>query len=178
VDRRQFIKGTLLTSSGLVVIGSTGLWLSIDKSTENLSIDALLARLATIDANSLQSTGKWNPYQIFVHCAQSVDYSIDGYPEHKSAIFKRTAGRLAFSAFSSKRKMHHDLSEPIPGAPALIKTGDVFNALKIFKRSLRNFQNYSGQLAPHFAYGELTKEEYELAHVMHFFNHLKEMPLS
>ncbi|MFT6701096.1 MAG: hypothetical protein ACJAUM_000956, partial [Pseudomonadales bacterium] len=28
---------------------------------------------------------------------------------------------------------------------------------------------------PHFAYGELTKSQYELAHAMHFVNHLKEL---
>lgn len=32
-------------------------------------------------------------------------------------------------------------------------------------------------LAPHFAYGPLTKQQYEMAHVMHFNNHLKEIDL-
>lgn len=37
------------------------------------------------------------------------------------------------------------------------------------------FDSYGGALAPHFAYGQLGKLEYERAHALHFFNHLLEI---
>ena len=60
--------------------------------------------------------GEWEPAQIFTHCAQSVEYSISEFPVHKSNIFKISVGKLAFS---SKGRMTHGLSEPIPSAPKL-----------------------------------------------------------
>ena len=71
--------------------------------------------------------------------------------------------------------MTHDLSDPIPGAPSLTSSMDVAIALNRLKKSLIDFDNYLGPIAPHFAYGELTKKEFELAHVMHLYNHLQEI---
>jgi hypothetical protein len=33
------------------------------------------------------------------------------------------------------------------------------------------FARFNGTLRPHFAYGELTKPQYERAHLMHLANH-------
>jgi hypothetical protein len=33
------------------------------------------------------------------------------------------------------------------------------------------FAQFNGTLRPHFAYGELTKPQYERAHLMHLANH-------
>ena len=97
------------------------------------------------------------------------------FPEHKSSFFKSTVGKLAFSIFSSKGKMTHGLNEPIPSAPILTKSLDSIIALNRLKKSLIEFDSYQGILAPHFAYGELTKDEYEKAHLMHLYNHLQEI---
>jgi hypothetical protein len=37
---------------------------------------------------------------------------------------------------------------------------------------MQAFLKWTGPLRPHFAYGELAKPEYELAHAMHLANHL------
>ena len=100
-----------------------------------------------------------------------------GYPEHKSWLFKHTVGSLAFAVFSGKGSMNHSLDEAIPGAPALLAQGDAEQALLRLRRALVDFRDYSGALQPHFAYGELTREEYEQAHVMHLNNHLDEFAL-
>jgi hypothetical protein len=97
------------------------------------------------------------------------------FPEHKSSVFKSTVGTLAFSIFSSKGKMTHGLNEPIPSAPPLTKSSDPTIALNRLKKSLIEFDSYQGTLAPHFAYGELTKSEYEKAHLMHLYNHLQQI---
>jgi hypothetical protein len=69
----------------------------------------------------------------------------------------------------------HGLNEPIPSAPTLTKGLDSTIALNRLKKSLTDFDRYQVTLAPHFAYGELTKDEYEKAHLMHLYNHLQEI---
>lgn len=174
MKRRQLIKTSV--AGGLVIgLGGAGVLLSGEKNTENLTIDAALAQLDLLTADNLSNSGVWSPYQIFIHCAQSVEYSMSGFPEHKSKLFKSTLGRLAISLFSSQGKMTHGLSEPIPGAPPFAAQQDTHVALNRLKQSLIAFKQYTGDLEPHFVYGELSKRDYEVAHVMHLHNHLQEI---
>jgi hypothetical protein len=178
MKRRKFIKASIGGGITVGLIGGAAIWLSIDPNKEPLTVEAALAKLKSLSNKPALNLGKWNPYQIFTHCAQSVEYSISGFPEHKSNLFKSTVGQLAFSAFSSKGQMTHDLSEPIPGAPVLALEKEISIALARLEKSLLVFKQYEGNLAPHFAYGELSKKEYEKAHVMHLYNHLQEMNIS
>jgi hypothetical protein len=98
-----------------------------------------------------------------------------GYPEHKSEVFKNTLGAVAFSAFATKGAMVHSLDEAIPGAPMIDPEQNSALALERLKKSLMDFEKFDGALQPHFAYGELTKAEYEAAHVMHIYNHFDEL---
>ncbi len=137
MKRRQLIKmsvvgGTLLGLGGYA-------WLQRGTSAENFTIDAALSQLDTLSVAAVTSVGGWNPYQIFVHCAQSVEYSMTGFPEHRSKIFKNTAGQLAFSVFSSRGKMSHPLTDPIPGAPALDLKQDTQGALIRLRKALIAF---------------------------------------
>jgi hypothetical protein len=175
MKRRQFIKSSL--ASGVVIIGAgAGTFLLVEEvSQDNLTIDFALKKLDELSNEKLLSLGEWDPYQIFTHCAQSVEFSMSQFPEHKSSFFKNTIGTLAFSIFSSKGMMTHGLNEPIPSAPKLTKNLDSMIAINRLKKSLIEFNHYQGTLAPHFAYGELTKDEYEKAHLMHLYNHLQQI---
>ena len=173
MNRRAFI--TLCAVSTGTVATSALVWRSITPNTKPLTINSTLALLDSMSHSHVVTTGTWSLYQLLVHCAQSVEYSMSGFPEHKSSFFKYTAGKLAFSAFSAKGKMTHPLDEKIPGAPTIIDAKDLSGAFARFKQSLVNFQAYDGQLKPHFAYGKLNKSQYEQAHVMHFNNHLQEI---
>ena len=175
MKRRQFIKSSL--ASGVVIIGAgAGTFLLVEEvSQDNLTIDFALKKLDELSNEKLLSLGEWDPYQIFTHCAQSVEFSMSQFPEHKSSFFKNTIGTLAFSIFSSKGRMTHGLNEPIPSAPKLTKNLDSMIAINRLKKSLIEFNHYQGTLAPHFAYGELTKDEYEKAHLMHLYNHLQQI---
>ena len=182
MQRRQFLKSTLAGGVVLGVGGIGALWLSQRSDPTRLNIAAVLNQLDTLtevsdETLAILSTGEWNMAQVFTHCAQSVEYSMKGFPEHKSQVFQQTVGHLAFSAFMFKGTMTHNLSEPIPSAPTLEIKEDVRDALTRFKYSLKRFQKYNGGLAPHFAYGLLTKSEYEIAHAMHWYNHLDEINL-
>lgn len=174
MKRRRLLKGAIATATILGLAG-TATWFSISENTEELSIDAALAKLNELSRNALSHNGQWNPFQIFSHCAQSIEFSMSGFPEHKSEIFKNTVGHLAFTAFSAKGKMTHGLSEVIPGAPLINNDGALHDAIARLKSAFTDFKAYEGDLAPHFAYGQLTKQQYEVAHVIHFYNHLQEI---
>jgi len=175
MDRRQFIKTSLVSSGVIIGLGGGALVLVDGTSKDELTIDLALKKLETLSDKKLIHLGQWNPYQIFTHCAQSVEYSMSKFPEHKSEFFKGTLGKLAFSFFSHKGEMTHGLNELIPGAPNFELTTQVDIAINRLKEALIAFDNYQGDTAPHFAYGELTKQQYEVAHVMHLYNHLEEI---
>ncbi len=175
MNRRKFMKAAMVTSVGIAGLGGGALLLIEETNKDELTIDFALKKLAALANENLISIGTWSPQQIFMHCAQSVEFSMSAFPVHKSSFFKETVGQLAINVFSSKGKMTHNLSEPIPGAPALTSNTDSKVALNRLKKSLIAFDKHQEPLAPHFAYGELTKKEYELAHLMHFYNHLQEI---
>ncbi|AOP35350.1 hypothetical protein A0128_16780 [Leptospira tipperaryensis] len=142
---------------------------------KGLDFDTLSDSLKYLDtlekSNSLSGYGNWDAGKIFLHCAQSIEYSIQGYPENKSAFFQNTIGKLVFLKFSFSKKMSHDLEAPIPGAAEIKTDTDWKQSLAILKETILKFQVYGGELKPHFAYGHLSKEEYDQAHAMHIANH-------
>lgn len=176
MNRRRFLKGALFAGSAVAVGG--GLWLGASDARKSISIQSTLSLLDDIVEQPYVATGDWSLVKIFHHCAQSVEYSMSGYPTHKSDWFKHTVGRAAFSFFQYRGKMMHPLNEPIPEAPALPSQGDLSMAVARLKQALMGFQQHKQAFAPHFAFGTLTKAEYEQAHVMHFNNHLQEVVLA
>lgn len=121
-------------------------------------------------------SGGWSLGKVFSHCAQSIEYSMNGFPEMKPAVFRGTVGKLAFSIFSLREKMSHGLEDPIPGAADLENTIEYKLGLNRLLQSIDLFQKLeSSQLKPHFAYGELDKEEFDLAHTLHIKNHFEKI---
>jgi hypothetical protein len=170
MNRRAFLTGSAFLFAGTTV----GIaWKRYSAPRPDLS--ALIAELNDLSLLSVRSTGTWSPFQIFSHLAQSIEYSMTGYPEMKSSLFRHTAGSLAFFAFGTAGTMRHPLTEPIPGAPALTDTGDTTQAHARLIKALTDFTHWTGSLQPHFAYGTLSKEEYAQAHLMHVRNHLQEI---
>ncbi len=149
--------------------------INLSKNSDSLTITTALAEIDRLNPSSISSTGEWTPTQIFIHCAQSVEYSMTGYPSASPAIVQKTVGKVAFSLFSSLGKMVHPLDEPIPDAPSLDSETNLEAAIARLKKAYTDFEQYNGVLYPHFTYGELNKDEYTVAHVMHLNNHLKEI---
>lgn len=159
----------------VVVAGGGVLLLSGGESKNNLTIEVALEKLARLPLQSIQPSGQWTLAQIFSHCAQSIEFSMSEFPQHKSDFFKSSIGAAAFAAFTSAGRMKHGLDEAIPGAPSLENENNLAKAVARLRQAFIDFDNYQQPVAPHFAYGELTKSEYEIAHVLHFNNHLEEV---
>lgn len=170
MNRRQFLLGSATTVT-LLSAGALS-WLLDSTGRASLTIDNALVNLDKLVNSQVKMTGAWNLSQVLTHCAQSIEFSMSGFPQHKSELFKQTVGKMAFAAFSQKGEMHHNLSEAIPGATELPAEDNVEQAYLRCKQAMLDFKQHSGELAEHFAFGQLTKAEYEQAHVMHFYNHL------
>lgn len=140
------------------------------------SIPQALQWLDTLaQAQEVRSTGTWPLVAVMAHMAQSVEMSLDGFPQPKSALFQSTVGAAAFAVFQWRGRMTHGLAEPIPGAPALAMQGDWKPEAQRLRAALLRFDTYTGTLQPHFAYGRLSKNEFAQAHVLHIANHQEEI---
>ncbi|MBG9390006.1 DUF1569 domain-containing protein [Caenimonas aquaedulcis] len=126
-------------------------------------------------ARSVRALGAWPLGAVLEHLAQSIEMSMDGFPQPRSALFQGTAGSMAFSYFKWRGRMTHGLAEPIPGAPALGAGADWKPGAIRLRQAMNRFNAWSGPLKPHFAYGALSKPDFALAHNMHIRNHQDEI---
>jgi hypothetical protein len=129
-------------------------------------------------AAGVKAIGAWPLGAVLEHLAQSIEMSMDGYPQPRSALFQGTAGSAAFAWFKWRGRMSHGLAEPIPGAPALAAGADWKPAAIRLRGAIARFNGYSGPLRPHFAYGALSKPEFAMAHQLHISNHRDEIVIA
>ena len=138
-------------------------------------LEETLVKLRSLRQQPLTFDGPWQAFATFSHLAQSIEFSLTGFPEHKSDSFKTWAGKPAFTVFKAVGGMQHNTAEPIPGAMPLnhamtdieqvdISIDRVINALHAF--------TMESELFPHFAYGELSHSDYLVAHLLHIEDHL------
>ena len=178
MDRRIFLQGCMVTTLGLASVTGigAGAFFAIEHGNpEHLTLESILVRLQKLRRSEINLNGDWSAFHMFSHLAQSIELSMTGYPQHKPEIFKRTVGSLAFKGFSAKGRMHHNLNEDIPGVEVPSEAGNTGLAMDRLMRAILNFEHFSGDLQPHFAYGPLTKPEYSMAHVLHFNNHMQSL---
>ena len=130
--------------------------------------------VAALAGKPPRASGTWSLAQVLNHAAQSVEYSLDGFPQPKPAWFRATVGPLAFKVFDARGAMKHPLDAPIPGAPALDAKAPLDAAVQRLLAAFDRFERHSGALQPHFAYGALDKPTYARAHLMHLADHWAE----
>jgi hypothetical protein len=157
----------------LATICATPLALAACGSPPVRTFATLAAAIAAIEslASGHKLVSSWSLSQMLNHAAQSVEFSLRGFPDMKSAAFRATVGSAAFAWFDSRGAMSHGLDEAIPGAPALAADAALPDAIARAVKALRDFDAHTGMLAPHFAYGALDKAQYTRAHLMHLANH-------
>ena len=140
------------------------------------SLDDVLHWLDALERGPApRTTGVWPLAAVLDHLAQSVEMSMRGFPQPKSALFQQTAGAAAFAFFKWRGAMSHGLSEPIPGAPALVTGGDWHLTARRLREAVVSFNAWTGPLQPHFAYGALNKADFAVAHSFHVANHQDEI---
>jgi len=177
LNRRTSLK--IISSAGLLIAtGSTYHWLSKPRDYSKFAIDLTVERIDKLKLEAVETTGTWDVARTFNHLAQSIEFSMQGFPQMKSPLFQKTAGQLAFSVFQARGKMTHDLAETIPGELVDNATVSIVGARNRLLSALNEFESFDGELKPHFAYGSLDKDRYAAAHVMHVNNHLEEFRVS
>ena len=172
--RRLLVLAAQAVPAGVVATGVSGCAQAPanDRQLVFKTLNEALAELARLTSpQALAPATAWNWAQTLTHLAQSIEFSMLGFPQPKHPLFQRTVGAAAFNVFAWRGRMTHNLAEPIPGAPALDANMGVDAALARLKLAASAFANWAGPLKPHFAYGELSKAEYEQAHAMHLANH-------
>lgn len=126
-------------------------------------------------SSKVTATGAWPMSSVLEHLAQSIEMSMDGFPQPKSALFQSTVGSAAFAVFKWRGQMSHALDAPIPGAPALTAGADWKPGAQRLRAAIARFNGFSGALRPHFAYGNLSRADFALAHAFHIANHQDEV---
>jgi hypothetical protein len=142
-------------------------------TTTRTGLDVLEASLSRAEATAAAARpardGALPIFDAMAHVAQGIEYSLTGYPERKSRLFTATIGRIALGRFLSRGAMKHDRSAPIPGAST--PTGGP-NEVERLRAAVAAFRAHGGELAPHFAFGAMPKDDYARIHAMHLDDHL------
>ncbi|WP_299680345.1 DUF1569 domain-containing protein [uncultured Roseobacter sp.] len=175
MNRRAFTK--YIASGAFVGLAGGYYWLNTLRDHSQLSVDLMLDKLDVLSKTPLETMGQWDAPRTFHHLAQSVEFSMAGFPEQKSAMFQNTVGQLAYKVFRARGTMSHGLDEAIPGE-VIIDNGETPQAIDRLKTALLDFRSYDADLKPHFAYGHLSKTDYAIAHALHINNHLEEFQLA
>jgi hypothetical protein len=131
----------------------------------------VLAALDGLEGAGGTLDGPWTLAQTLVHCAQSVELSLTGYPSPRSWVVRRLIGPRFMAKFLRQGFLTHDRAAPIPGAPALGEP-TLPEAVARLRSAIAAFDAHQGPLAPHFAYGPVDKARYEKLHAMHTADHL------
>lgn len=143
-----------------------------DPVTESLAKILELAERADASAKTIREPA-WPVAVALAHCAQSIACSVDGYPKLRSGLFRATIGRIAKRKFLRANRMSHDLVAAIPGAAAISDSIALADARAQLAAAVEKFRTHTGPLAPHLAYGECSKDDYAVLHLLHVEDHLR-----
>lgn len=139
------------------------------------SLNEAKSELIKLSKSNNIETVRWSLYKILVHCTQTIEYSMKGYPKLKPKILQLTIGKIAINKFLNEGFMKHDLTAPVPGAPKIPDNGDVKIALQELISVIDKFTNYNNDLYPHLLFGKLSKNKYDHYFAMHIADHLSEV---
>lgn len=134
-----------------------------------------MIKLVTFD-ESLAALAKIEPASglgaALAHCAQSIDYSRTGFPTQRGFLVRKLIAPLLLRKYLRQGFMTHDVHAPIPLAPAISPTLPFEEGVAKLRGAMERFRAHAGPLAPHFAFGEISRDDYERLHAMHLADHL------
>ncbi|PCJ32887.1 MAG: hypothetical protein COA99_16185 [Moraxellaceae bacterium] len=180
MSRKSFLRLT----AGVAVTAAVGTSLTGCGAAEGRqltfsTIDEVLSELDLMEANvdTVIMDQPYSLYKALTHMAQSLEYSMTGYPKLDSPVV-RSVKKIGFLAFKSQGYMTHDLAAPVPDAPAISDEGPLDAAFLRLRNACNDFQVHTGALHPHFSYGVLNRDDWELAHSFHCANHFSKLTYS
>ena len=156
---------------GLAAAGTAWLLRPGQGAAAFATVDQAHRTLDALAAGGARTASGWDLPKVLHHAAQSIEYSMQGFPQLKSELFRKSVGPAAFGVFDAFGSMRHSLTEPIPGAPDIAAGQTIEPAVMRLSQALRSFEAHAGPLMPHFAYGALDKPNYLRAHLLHLANH-------
>jgi len=81
-------------------------------------------------------------------------------------------GPRVLKKFLRQGFMTHDLHAPILGAPEISAATTPAEGVAGIRAAVTAFRAHPGPFAPHFAYGPVSKADYEVVQSMHIADHL------
>lgn len=140
-----------------------------------LSLEDAKQELLRLKQSKNVNTPNWDISEICQHCAQTINYSITGYPVMKAPFIRNTIGKIAYRKFKRQGFMSHSLTAHVPGGDQLEVELSPQNSIQKLLDTIETFQKYTGALKPHLLFGNLTKAEYDQYFAMHIADHLNEL---
>jgi len=144
--------------------------------SKELRLSSLADALRELDAlekviAAARPEGPWSLAHILHHVAASIEYSLGGYPEYRSAFVRAVIGPLVLRFFLARGVLTHGHAEEIAGAPPP-PDDDVASALGRLRKAIADFGASTAEPVEHFVYGRVTRAEYDRIHAMHLADHL------
>ena len=173
MDRRHFV----LTGAGAV--GLSGLSGCAGELQRFPTLKAAKAAVLELGFGEVRlEHPSWNLSQLLQHLAQSIEFSMQGYPEMRGAVFRALLGNTRLCALQCARR-HEPRSGRADTRRAAAQAADLPQGRRgPLLAALNAFEVWGGPLKPHFAYGELDKAQYTRAHLMHLANHWSQLRLA
>lgn len=141
------------------------------------SLDEAEKYLFKLSNKDIKSTTEWSTYQTFVHCAKTIDYSMDGYPLLKPTIIRNTIGKIAIGKFFRQGYMKHNLLADVPGSSNIENGGSTQEGIQILLNSIERFKSNEKELKMHLLFGQLSKKQYDYYFAMHIADHLSSLSI-
>lgn len=138
-------------------------------------LNEALIELAQIENNldTLEMQQEWSLYKVLNHLAKTCEGAMFGFPETDPPA-QQAVQYIAFQAFVAQGYMSHNLTAPVPG-PEIADDGPLPEAFERIRNAISDYQNFTGELFPHFAYGKLNYREWELANAFHMADHFSSL---
>ncbi len=124
---------------------------------------------------NIDTAGQWGLPVMLDHCAESLEFSLTGYPEMKPEWFRMTVGPIAKHVFLMQGKMSHNTLDPIPGDEGMPHSSNEKEAFERLFRAISTFKTWNREVAEHFAYGKLDRAEAEKLQAFHIADHLSKI---
>ena len=145
------------------------------------SLAALVAVVETLESRVrhdgsgsalLSVRGTYTFSQTVQHAAQSIGYSMTGYPRLAPASLRVTVGLAVKHLFLRRGAMRHNLSAPVSGAPDLDPAMPDLAAIAVLRAAVARLAAFDGALQPHPTYGRCSKEQVASLQTLHLREHL------